>query len=185
MEFYPEKMLPLRIPAATERLDPPLVDIYVPHGSRARNRKVNEAEADVIVNEIASLTAKPDMQKRTIGVISLIGAEQADLIRTKLSQALGEEVMQRHAILCGDSATFQGTERDVVFLSMVADPRHKTALTMPRYEQRFNVAVSRARDRAVLVRSVKREMGQAAGFKKVTAKSLPPTPQSLILFEKA
>jgi ubiquinone/menaquinone biosynthesis C-methylase UbiE len=29
------------------------------------------------------------------------------------------------------------------------------------------------------------EMGQAAGFKKVTAKSLPPTPQSLILFEKA
>ena len=32
--------------------------------------------------------------------------------------------MQRHAILCGDSATFQGTERDVVFLSMVADPMH-------------------------------------------------------------
>ena len=157
MDFYPEKMLPLRIPAATERLDPPLVDIYLPHGSRARHRKVNEAEADVIVNEIASLTARPDMQKRTIGVISLIGAEQADLIRAKLSQAMGEEVMQRHAILCGDSATFQGTERDVVFLSMVADPTHKAALTMPRYEQRFNVAVSRARDRAVLVRSVKRE----------------------------
>ena len=65
------------------------------------------------------------MQKRTIGVISLIGAEQANLIRAKLSQTLGEEVMQRHAILCGDSATFQGTERDIVFLSMVADPAHK------------------------------------------------------------
>ena len=150
-------MLPLRIPTANERLDPPLVDIYLPHGSRARHRKVNEAEADVIVNEIASLTARPDMQKRTIGVISLIGAEQAGVIRSKLSQAVGEEVMQRHAILCGDSATFQGTERDVVFLSMVADPMHKTALTMLRYEQRFNVAVSRARDRVVLVRSVKRE----------------------------
>ena len=125
--------------------------------SRARHRKVNEAEADVIVKEIASLTARSDMQKRTIGVISLIGAEQADLIRAKLSQAVGEEVMQRHAILCGDSATFQGTERDIVFLSMVADPMHKSALTMLRYEQRFNVAVSRARDRVVLVRSVKRE----------------------------
>ena len=157
MGFYPEQMLPLRIPAASERLDPPLVDIYLPHGSRARHRKVNEAEADVIVNEIASLTVRPDMQKRTIGVISLIGAEQAGVIRSKLSQAVGEEVMQRHAILCGDSATFQGTERDVVFLSMVADPMHKSALTMLRYEQRFNVAVSRARDRAVLVRSVKRE----------------------------
>ena len=40
---------------------------------------------------------------------------------------------------------------------MVADPLHKTALTMLRYEQRFNVAVSRARDRVVLVRSVKRD----------------------------
>jgi very-short-patch-repair endonuclease len=65
--------------------------------------------------------------------------------------------MQRHAILCGDSATFQGSERDIVYLSMVADPANKTALTMLRYEQRFNVAVSRARDRVVLVRSVRRE----------------------------
>src|SRR6267378_440882 len=65
--------------------------------------------------------------------------------------------MQRHSILCGDSATFQGSERDIVFLSMVADSANKTALTMLRYEQRFNVAVSRARDRVVLVRSVRRE----------------------------
>ena len=65
--------------------------------------------------------------------------------------------MQRHSILCGDSATFQGSERDIVFLSMVANSANKTALTMLRYEQRFNVAVSRARDRVVLVRSVKRE----------------------------
>ncbi|HJY49064.1 MAG TPA: AAA domain-containing protein, partial [Stellaceae bacterium] len=66
-------------------------------------------------------------------------------------------LMQRHAILCGDSATFQGTERDVIFLSMVADSANRTALTTLRYEQRFNVAVSRARDRVVLVRSLRRE----------------------------
>jgi len=54
------------------------------------------------------------MRDRSIGVISLIGAQQADFIRAKLSDAVGEEVMQRHAILCGDSATFQGTERDIV-----------------------------------------------------------------------
>jgi hypothetical protein len=28
MQFYPEKMLPLRVPNAQERLDPPLIDIY-------------------------------------------------------------------------------------------------------------------------------------------------------------
>ena len=35
MQFYPEQMLPLRIPEAHERLDPPLIDIYVPHGAVA------------------------------------------------------------------------------------------------------------------------------------------------------
>jgi transcription elongation GreA/GreB family factor/very-short-patch-repair endonuclease len=157
MQFYPEKMLPLRIPAAHERLDPPLIDIYLPHGTRARNQKINAAEADVIVEEIAALAKRPEPRVRTIGVISLIGKEQADYIRQRLSETVGEELMQRHAILCGDSATFQGSERDIVFLSMVADSASKNALTMLRYEQRFNVAVSRARDRAVLVRSVKRE----------------------------
>ena len=97
------------------------------------------------------------MRNRTIGVISLVGAEQAEHIRARLSETIGEEIMQRHSILCGDSATFQGSERDIVYLSMVADSANKTALTMLRYEQRFNVAVSRARDRVVLVRSVKRE----------------------------
>jgi very-short-patch-repair endonuclease len=157
MQFYPEKMLPLRIPEAHERLDPPLIDIYVPHGTRGKRRKVNAAEADVIVDEIAALTARPEMRNRTIGVISLVGAEQAEHIRSRLSEKIGEEIMQRHSILCGDSATFQGSERDIVYLSMVADSANKTALTMLRYEQRFNVAVSRARDRVVLVRSVRRE----------------------------
>jgi len=157
MQFYPEKMLPLRVPQAHERLDPPLIDIYVPHGARGKRQKVNPAEADVIVEEIVAFTGRPEMRNRTIGVISLVGAEQAEHIRSRLSETIGEEIMQRHSILCGDSATFQGSERDIVFLSMVADSANKTALTMRRYEQRFNVAVSRARDRVVLVRSVRRE----------------------------
>ena len=62
--------------------------------------------------------------------------------------------MVRHRIVCGDSATFQGDERDVVFLSMIADRTRKQSQTALQYEQRFNVALSRARDRMVLVRSV-------------------------------
>jgi very-short-patch-repair endonuclease len=155
-QFYPERLVPLRIPTAQERLEPPLIDIYVPHGRRDKHRKINPAEAQVIVGEINTLTQEA-AHPRSIGVISLIGSEQAEYIRALLSDMVGEEVMQRHAILCGDSATFQGTERDVVFLSMVADPANRTALTTLRYEQRFNVAVSRARDRVVLVRSLRQE----------------------------
>ncbi len=157
MQFYPEKLVPLRVPSAAERLDPPLVDIFVPHGTRDGARKINPAEAQVIVDEIAGLVADPKAQDRSIGVISLIGTEQAELVRVMLTERIGEEAMQRHAVLCSNSAGFQGNERDVVFLSMVADRSRRSTLTMLRYEQRFNVAASRARDRLVLVRSVERQ----------------------------
>jgi hypothetical protein len=62
--------------------------------------------------------------------------------------------MIRHRIICGDSATFQGDERDIVFLSMIADRKRKQSQTATQFEQRFNVALSRARDRMILVRSV-------------------------------
>jgi very-short-patch-repair endonuclease len=56
--------------------------------------------------------------------------------------------------MCGSSATFQGQERDIVFLSMVACPQTAMSQAQRMYEQRFNVAASRARDRLILVRSV-------------------------------
>ncbi len=157
MGFYPETLIPLRVPAAAERLDPPLVDIHVPHGARDGARKINRAEADVIVDEVAALVESPAGAGRSVGVISLIGAEQAELVRVLLTERIGEEAMQRHRVLCSNSAGFQGNERDVVFLSMVADRARRQSLTSLPYEQRFNVAASRARDRLVLVRSVTRD----------------------------
>jgi very-short-patch-repair endonuclease len=150
--FYPKPLIPLRLATASERLDPPLVDIYVPFGRKVRD--VNEAEADVIVAEIAKLVANPTMEGRSIGVISLIGNTQANRIYTRLITELGTEVIDNHRIMCGNAATFQGQERDIVFLSMVACPESAISQTSRIYEQRFNVAASRARDRLVLVRSV-------------------------------
>jgi very-short-patch-repair endonuclease len=163
MQFYPEPLVPLRVPTAYERLDPPLVDIYVPDGRR-QGDKQNPREAEVIVGEIRKIVEDPSLARieaqdrwRTIGVVSLIGAKQAALINRMLLDELGEDLMMRHRIACGDSATFQGNERDIVFLSMIADPNSKQAQTAAQFEQRFNVALSRARDRLVLVRSVREE----------------------------
>jgi superfamily I DNA and/or RNA helicase len=44
-----------------------------------------------------------------------------------------------------------------MFLSTIADRNHKQSQTAMQYAQRFNVALSRARDRMVLVRSVTEE----------------------------
>ena len=67
---------------------------------------------------------------------------------------LGEDIYQKFNITCGDSATFQGKERDIMFLSMVVGPGQGVAMSKREYEQRFNVALSRARDRMYLYRSI-------------------------------
>jgi very-short-patch-repair endonuclease/transcription elongation GreA/GreB family factor len=156
-QFYTEDLIPLRLPKASERLDPPLVDVYVRNG-RKDNRKINDAEAHAVVDEIQCIVTDPAFAGRTIGVVSLIGHEQAYYIQSLLLERIGEEAYLRHDIACGDSPTFQGKERDIMFISMVACPQSATALTHLTYQQRFNVALSRARDREYLFRSVTEEM---------------------------
>jgi very-short-patch-repair endonuclease/transcription elongation GreA/GreB family factor len=162
-QFYTEDLIPLRVPTAHERLDPPLVDIYVPDGRRTGD-KMNLREAEVIVSEVKRIIDTPALARiagtdawRSIGVVSLIGSKQAALISRMLLDSIGEELILRHRIACGDSAIFQGNERDIMFLSMVADPTSKQAQTAMHFEQRFNVALSRARDQIYLVRSVREE----------------------------
>jgi very-short-patch-repair endonuclease len=156
MQFYSESIIPLRIPKASERLDPPLIDVHVTYGLKDR-RQINHAEAEAIVEEIVKLTDSPEYDDRTIGVVSLIGAKQAQHIQALLLGRIGEEKFLKHQIVCGDPATFQGKERHIMFVSMVECPRTKSAKTALLYEQRFNVALSRARDRMYLYRSVTEE----------------------------
>ena len=156
-QFYDQELFPLRIPKASERLDPPLIDVYVPHGRKNR-RQINVVEAEAIVDEIERVISDPAYDGRRIGVVSLIGAKQAQYIQSLLLARIGEDAFLRHEITCGDSATFQGKERDIMFVSMVACPETKSAKTALLFQQRFNVALSRARDRMYLFRSVKEEM---------------------------
>ena len=152
-EFYGHQLVPLRLPPADERLDPPLVDVLLPGG--AREGDVNPAEIDWIVGEISRLALDPAFAGRSIGVVSLLGEAQAQRIWERLLDALPPETLRRHAVSCGDARTFQGRERDVMFLSMVVSgPGAIAPLTRDVFQQRFNVAASRARDRMVLVRSV-------------------------------
>jgi very-short-patch-repair endonuclease/transcription elongation GreA/GreB family factor len=156
-QFYTEEIVPVRVPKASERLSPPLIDVHVVEGRKDRSNR-NFAEAEAIVDEIARIVADPAMASRTIGVISLIGAKQAQLIQAMLLERIGEEAFVRHDIACGDSAVFQGKERDIVLLSMVECPQTCTSKTALPFQQRFNVALSRARDREYLFRSVTEEM---------------------------
>ncbi|WP_167852099.1 AAA domain-containing protein [Hymenobacter elongatus] len=159
-EFYDHSLKPLRLPKSSERLDPPLVDVLVADG--ARQGDVNPAEARFIVEEIRKLTADPAMASRTIGVVSLLADKQAKLIWEMLEKEIGLETMLRHQLACGNAHTFQGKERDIMFLSMVVSAGQATALAQTEDRRRFNVAASRARNRMYLVRSIEPEELSAA-----------------------
>lgn len=147
---------PLRLPLGKGALDPPVSAIYVKEGYRKEKTKkgINEPEAEAIVKKIATFCQDNRYQGKTMGVISLQGHDQAKVIENRLRDVIGEEEMVKRKLLCGDAYSFQGDERDVIFLSLVAAPNVRiTAMTSRSAYQRFNVAASRARDQMILFHS--------------------------------
>lgn len=162
--FYRNLIRPLRVPKASERIDPPLVDVFVKNGVRAGD--VNQREAEFIAAEIDNILRNPKMRDRTIGVVSLLGPEQAHVVDKLVRGRCDAAELIRRKFESGDARVFQGSERDIMFLTMVADSREHRALSGNMFEQRFNVAASRARDRMYLVRSVKLEELSAADLRR-------------------
>lgn len=156
-EFYEHELRPLRRPKPSERFDPPLIDVIVEDGYR--HGDVNRPEARFIVDEIKRLIADPNLGNRFIGVVSLLGEKHALEVWQRLTEEIGPDAMERHRIACGDARTFQGKERHIMFLSMVCAPNEGRIAPLVRtaFDQRFNVAASRAQDRMYLVRSVEPE----------------------------
>jgi very-short-patch-repair endonuclease len=139
---------PLRAYPAN-RLEP-LVLRHVADGYRqgSTQHAQNPPEAEAIVEQICACIDDPRYAGLTMGVISLQGEAQAKLIESLLLGTLDPEVIEERRIICGDAYAFQGDERHVIFLSMVAAPGETRigVLSNEAARQRFNVAVSRAQD---------------------------------------
>lgn len=151
-EFYEGDIKPLRLPKANERLDPPLIDVYVRGGRRKGD--TNPAEALAIVQEIEAIVKDPVMVNRTIGIVTLMGNTQAAHIQELISQRIDPHEIIARKIAVGAPPVFQGRERDIMMVSMVLGPTDRAAANKADMQQRFNVAISRARDRMYLFRSV-------------------------------
>lgn len=151
------RLVPVRQFGA-DRLEPIKV-VHVTDGVELNN-KTNEVEAQAIVDQIRKCLVEPRYDGATMGVISLLGKEQARLIEHKLLDVVPPEEWSARELRCGDASDFQGSERDVIFLSMVKAPtedKRLSALTADTYVQRFNVAASRAKDQMWVYHSMPRE----------------------------
>jgi very-short-patch-repair endonuclease len=136
---------------------PPLEHVFVMSGYRegSNNRTINRPEAEAIVQRIAEMCGDSRYDDKTMGVVVLQGEAQAALIESHLLERLGAEEMERRRLVCGNPYSFQGDERDIMFLSLVAASNERIGpLTKAADERRFNVAASRARDMMLLFHSV-------------------------------
>ncbi len=146
----------------------PLETFYCQNGytDGSYSNITNKVEAEEIAKKIAEIIKDENYFKiedgvkkpKTIGVISLQGNSQSKIIESKLMDLIGSEEMKNRKILCGNSVSFQGDERDIIFLSMIVAQSHRgIALTKAEDERRFNVAVSRAQEQIWLFHSLQLE----------------------------
>lgn len=170
---YKGEIKPLR-EASSIPLTPHVVHYRV-EGGRERGDNVNEVEAEAIASLICAAIEQPEYEKNelgkpvTFGIVSLVGDKQALKIDSLLRQHLEPAEYQRRQVLCGDSAQFQGDERDVMFLSIVDAPPEQPPLSMRQegpkkiFKKRFNVAASRARNQMWVVHSLNYETDLKVG----------------------
>ena len=171
---YDGKLKILRDQLPKHRLEPVLEAVFVENGFEETNGKVNKPEAEKIVEKLKEML-KDDKYKETdedgstrpitFGVISLLGKDQQKYITKLISEEISSEEIEKRKIVCGDSYTFQGDERDIIFLSMVKAPDlHDPKKTISPYsvntkanKQRVNVAMSRAKNKMILFHSIPKD----------------------------
>ena len=155
---YDNQILPLRDSNSTI-LKPAIID-YKVNGKRDEKSKINRVEAETIVSLIEACLAMKEYKNSTFGVISLLGDEQAELIQDLIVKRIPATEIENHKILCGNSASFQGDERDIMFISLVDSSEENKSLRLVgegvegAIRKRYNVAISRAKDQLWIVHSI-------------------------------
>jgi very-short-patch-repair endonuclease len=156
--YIPEniRLIPVR-QTGSEGL-PPVKTMFVENGfvRGGPGKQENQPESEVIVKEVLRMTKDPAYRGLTLGVVTLQGSKQQELIRNRLIDLLDPAEMESRQIRVGMPPDFQGSERNVILLSMVMAPNARfAAQTRELMVQRYNVAASRAKDQLVLVHSLR------------------------------
>jgi very-short-patch-repair endonuclease len=145
--YHATPLIPLK-QYPPERLEP-LKMTHVMNGYRegSNSRVINKPEAKTIVDTIVNCCNDDQYDGKTMGVIILQGQFQAALIENQLIKELDAEEIEKRRLICGNPYSFQGDERDVIFLSMVAAPNQRIGTFVSDADKRrFNVAASRAKE---------------------------------------
>jgi hypothetical protein len=150
-EFYDRKLKVMRAcPGSAER------GIRLERVAGKRDaRGVNRQEAELLCAAVKKLIEGERGAAKTssIGVLSPF-RDQVDFLERKLSRELELADIRQHQLRVGTAYSFQGDERDCMFLSLALDDEsHGTAFSYLQRPDVFNVSITRARHRQVVFHS--------------------------------
>lgn len=156
---YDYKIKPLR-DESNVAIKPATISYRVKDGIRSGRRKVNQKEAEAVVALMLACMEFEEYNGMTFGAISLLGDEQAKYIQALALEKISPLDYEKRRILCGNASHFQGDERDVIFISLVDNNEKEGPLRLTNEgqgkatKQRYNVAVSRAKNQLWVVHSL-------------------------------
>ncbi len=154
---YNDQIIPLRDSPPAPGWQP-VRHVFVEEGFRDGTQ--NPPEIDRIVELIDAIVSNPVYAGMSVGVVSMLAGEQAHAIWDAVYERIGPKEVEDRKFRVGEAAKFQGDERDVIVLSMVAarepgDPSKRPgAMTSAAARRRINVAASRAREQMWIVHSL-------------------------------
>lgn len=119
----------------------------------------NPREIDEILKEIDQIIKSEESLKSnfasSIGLLSPF-RNQVDLIAKRIQEKFTLSQISKHAIKVGTAYSFQGEEKDYMFLSMCVDKSsHHSAHMHLNKEDVFNVSITRARKKQFVFVSIK------------------------------
>lgn len=170
--FYRDRVTLMTRHPRNEQLD--AIEVVPVSGTRVDG--VNRVEVDAvrrIVEELASAGVT------SIGVVSPFRA-QADALEEMLIERFSVDEIRRLGLRVGTVHTFQGNERDVVVMSFALSPSDgATSRRFVEDPNLFNVLVTRARKKAIVVTSLAPDAGGLLGTYLTHAGERPSPPESV------
>jgi len=122
------------------------------NGSRD-SKGVNQEESKYIIQKIREIiySEKDASIFSSTGVLSPF-RDQVDYISQEVSKSFSLDEIRQHGIEVGTAHSFQGNEKDIMFISWVLDKKsHIASFNYLNKEDIFNVAITRARKKQFLV----------------------------------
>lgn len=150
----------------------PPMEVRVINGAEDHETRINEAEANHIIELIRGMVNNKEYDELTIGIISPF-RPQADYINLSLLETFGEKTCKKYMLHADTADGFQGDERDIIIYSFRQAPNSKqgATTTIQSDHGRVNVMFTRARRKVIAVTSIPVEIFPEGGSGELSFKN--------------